>query len=439
MMGFYKLNEGKMRIAVIGIGYVGAVTSACLCESGHDVVAVDNTPLKVKAIQGGKSPIFEKDLSPLIQKHVKKGTLSATDNIQDAIRQTDISLICVGTPSREDGSLDLKYVQQVCEIIGVALKDIGHKHTVVLRSTMLPGSAENECLPILEKASGKKVGLDFGFGNNPEFLREGTAIYDYFTPPKIVVGAKDDKSAALIMSLYKGIDAPRIQTELNVAEGVKYADNAWHALKIGFANELGNILSDSGVDSHKVMDIFCQDKKLNISKAYLKPGFAFGGSCLPKDVRAIRALGQHIGVQTPLFDSLMTANDNQIERAFERILNLKIKNITLLGLSFKADTDDIRESPLVTLAEKIIKDNLHLKIYDPIVLESYDFDKSQIITTEHFTSEPESVTDLYVIGNHSKKFLDIIERSKNKNAMILDLVRLSAQLEEKEGYHGLCW
>jgi len=279
-----------MHISVIGIGYVGAVTSACLCDSGHNVTAVDMDPIKVKCLQNGQSPIIETNLDTLIAKHTKNGTLKATSNLKEAVLNTDICLICVGTPSREDGSLDLKYVEKVCEEIGTLIKDKDTYHTIVLRSTMVPGSALDLCLPILEKASGMKAGDDFGFGNNPEFLREGSAVYDYYNPPKIVVGAINEKSADAIMKLYEGIDAPRVITDINVAEGVKYADNAWHAMKVGFANEIGNILSDSGVDSHKVMDIFCLDTKLNISKAYLKPGFAFGGSCLPKDVRAIREL-----------------------------------------------------------------------------------------------------------------------------------------------------
>jgi GDP-mannose 6-dehydrogenase len=425
-----------MRINVIGIGYVGAVTSACLCKSGHHVTAVDTSADKVNAINNGRPPIIEKDLAPLIKNFVDQGQLKATNNIFDAIKNSDISLICVGTPSKEDGSLDLKYVRDVCEDIGNALKNIETFHTVVLRSTMLPNSAKSICLPIIENASGKKAGIDFGFGNNPEFLREGSAIEDYFNPPKIVVGANDQKSAEIIMSLYEGIEAPRIQTEIKIAEGVKYADNAWHAMKIGFANEIGNILSDNGVDSHKVMDIFCQDRKLNISSAYLKPGFAFGGSCLPKDVRAIRALGVNMGVSTPLFDSLMTANDNQIMRAFNKIKAQKVKNITLLGLSFKAGTDDVRESPLVTLAEKLINEGLNVTIFDPNVIYTYNFERSNIIKPQHFVKKVSNNSDLYVIGNNSAAFIDII---KDINAPILDLVRLHPDIEQQEGYSGICW
>lgn len=439
-----------MKISIFGIGYVGAVTSACLCDSGHHVIAVDKDPVKVQCLQDGRSPIIEKDLDTLIAKYTEKGTLKATLDIKEAVAQTDISLICVGTPSKEDGSLDLSYIETVCREIGEILKNTDNFHTVVLRSTMLPGSAIETCLPILESASGKKAGVDFGFGNNPEFLREGSAVYDYYNPPKIVVGANDEKSADIIMSLYDGIEAPRIKTDIKVAEGVKYADNAWHAMKIGFANEIGNILSDCGVDSHKVMDIFCMDEKLNISKAYLKPGFAFGGSCLPKDVRAIRAKGKEHGLETPLFDSLLTANDNQVERALQMIKKSGAKNIAMLGLSFKAGTDDLRESPLVTLADYLIDSGFKIKIYDPNVYQAskteganqtYINDTIQHIS-KNLVKEIEDLktdTEFYVIGNHGENFSDIIQSISDESVPVLDLVRIDEKIEKRSGYHGICW
>jgi GDP-mannose 6-dehydrogenase len=425
-----------MKIAVIGIGYVGAVTSACLCQSGHDVTAIDIDITKIDAINAGHSPITEKNLTPLIQKYVTNNKLRASSDIQRAIQNTDISLICVGTPSNQDGSLNLEYVKDVCKKIGSALSESHNFHTIVFRSTMLPGSAEEVCLPLIEKYSGKKLGKDFGFGFNPEFLREGTAIEDYFNPPKIVVGAQDKKSTEIIMSLYDGIKAPRIATEIKIAEGVKYADNVWHALKIGFANEMGNILSEQGIDSHKVIDIFCQDKKLNISTAYLKPGFAYGGSCLPKDLRAIRALGNNLGLKTPIFDALNTANDHQIERAYQKIKQLAPKNILLLGLSFKADTDDTRESPLLSLSEKIIKGEFNLKIHDPLVENL----KTDFLNDQYFTKTVDpSQYDLIIIGNKSASFKSIIEQAQKQKIKVVDLVRLSPEIENKEGYYGLCW
>lgn len=439
-----------MRISVFGIGYVGAVTSACLCDSGHQVIAVDKDSVKVQCLQEGLSPIIEKDLPEFIEKYTKDGSLKATEDIKEAIEQSDISLICVGTPSRKDGSLDLGYVETVCQEIGESIKDKDSFHTVVLRSTMVPGSALKTCLPILEKASGKKAGIDFGFGNNPEFLRESTAIFDYNNPPKIVVGANDEKSAEIIMSLYEGIEAPRIITTVDVAEGVKYADNAWHAMKVGFANEIGNILSDCGVDSHKVMDIFCQDTKLNISKAYLKPGFAFGGSCLPKDVRAIQAKGKEIGLETPIFDSLMIANDNQVKRALEKIKSSGKNSIVMLGLSFKAGTDDLRESPLVTLADQLLKSGYTLKIFDPNVFEAKNKKgaNQKYITeaiphiSECLVENPKDLmqdSEYFIIGNNGEKFSDIIKSIKDENTLVLDLVRIDPELEKRQGYHGICW
>ena len=439
-----------MRISVIGIGYVGAVTSACLCKDGHSVIALDNTPSKVTLLNQGMSPIIEKGLAENIKKHVDSGALKATTNVKEAIQETDITLICVGTPSRENGSLDLSYIQKVCQDIGEILKNKDDFHVVVLRSTMLPGSAEDICQPILESASRKKAGIDFGFGNNPEFLREGSAIYDYFNPPKIVVGANDLKSSETIMALYEGIEAPRITTEIKIAEGVKYADNAWHAMKIGFANEVGNIMDVCGVDSHKVMDIFCQDQKLNISKAYLKPGFAFGGSCLPKDVRALRSKADELTLDTPLFDALLTANDNQVERAFNKIKARGKKNIVLLGLSFKAGTDDLRESPLVTLADQLINNGYKIKIYDPNV-----FAAQQVESPTHFylkdsiphiaerlietTEDALQDAELFIIGNNDPQFLNVIADDKDETIEILDLVRISPEIEKRKGYNGICW
>lgn len=439
-----------MRISVFGIGYVGAVTSACLTKDGHSVLAVDKDPIKVQCLKEGRSPIIEKDLDTYLGQASKAGTLNATLDAREAVENTDISLICVGTPSHKDGSLNLRYVEDVCREIGEILKDKEGFHTVVLRSTMVPGSAHNICKPILEKASGKKAGVDFGFGNNPEFLRESTAIYDYYNPPKIVVGADDEKSADTIMSLYDGIEAPRIKTDIGVAEGVKYADNAWHAMKVGFANEIGNIFKDSGIDSHEIMNIFCQDKKLNISRAYLMPGFAFGGSCLPKDVRAIRSTAHAKGLETPIFDALMRANDNQIERAYKMIEAAGKKNIGMLGLSFKSGTDDLRESPLVTLANKLVENGYTINVYDPNVLKASRTEganqtyinegipqiSSRLVETPE---ELKSSSDLFIIGNNGEDFAEILSSLEDDATPIIDLVRLNKDLERRSGYDGICW
>jgi len=438
-----------MRISVFGIGYVGAVTSACLAQSGHNVIAIDIDPIKVERINKGLSPIREKDIEAIISKMVLQGRLKATIDIADAVKNSEISLICVGTPSLKDGSLNLSYVEQVCADIAKEIKLKDEYHTIVLRSTMVPGSAENFIVPILEKISGKKAGEGFGFGNNPEFLREGTAIYDYYNPPKIVIGAINELSAKKIMNLYEGIEAPRIIAEISVAEGVKYADNVWHAAKISFANEIGNILKSFGVDSHKVMDIFCQDKKLNISAAYMKPGFAFGGSCLPKDIRAISASAKSMGIKTPVLSSFLEANSGQIDLAYNMVKDFDCKNICLLGLSFKAGTDDLRESPLVILAEKLLKNGFNLKIYDKNVYDSKKIagqskkyiEESIPHISECLIENPQQLADnveLFIIGNPDKDFIPILEALHDKIS-ILDLVRINKNLEKRENYKGLCW
>jgi len=439
-----------MRISIFGLGYVGAVAGACLADSGHEVIAVDVDPVKIRCIQEGRSPIVEPGLEDSIAKNVESGRLRATEDFEDAVQNSDLSLICVGTPSNPDGSLKFDYVEQACRHIGVALKNKETFHSVVLRSTVVPGAAYNIAIPTLEKESGKKSGRDFGFGNNPEFLRESTAIYDYFNPPKIVIGALDNRTAAMISKMYDGIVAPQIITDIEVAEAVKYADNAWHALKVGFANEIGNIFKEHGVDSHKVMDIFCLDTKLNISKAYLKPGFAFGGSCLPKDVRAIRASAKAQGVKTPIFDSLLEANEEQIRRAHSMVLKSGKKKIGLMGLAFKANSDDLRESPLVMLADRLLSDGFELAIYDPCVYKAANMQGSnhQYIheSIPHISrclvgtaDELLNQSEVFFIGHHCDYFGYILTRAID-NSEIIDLVRLkNAAGEGRRGYAGICW
>lgn len=438
-----------MKISVFGIGYVGAVASACLVETGHEVVACDVSEVKVKCIQEGRSPIVENGLPELIAKGVASGRLTATTDCRKAVEDTDMSLICVGTPSRADGSLNLDYVVALCEQIGDVLKDKKGFHIVVNRSTVVPGTIMNVIRPALEKTSGKKAGVDFGLGNNPEFLRESTAVEDYFHPTQIVVGATDEKSANAIMSIYDGIEATRVICEVTVAEGVKYVSNAWRANKVTFGNEMGNILKEHGVDSHKVMNIFFNDK-INLGKQFLLPGFAFGGSCLPKDVRAIRASANDKGLKTPLFDSLLTANELQVKRGFALIQQTGRKKVGLLGISFKPGTDDLRESPLVTLANMILDAGLELAIHDPCVWEATQFEgaNKKYITEEipHIAkclvenpSDFIKQADVFVIGNGTKSFASILEQA-DTTAPIIDLVRLGAPaLETRASYAGICW
>lgn len=440
-----------MRVSIFGLGYVGMVAGACIADSGHDVIAVDTDIVKVKCIQDGRSPIVEPGLAEMIAKNVAAGRLKATLSCEEAVMNSDMSMICVGTPSNADGSLNLDYVQAVCAQIGASLAKKDGFHSVVLRSTVVPGTARDVAIPALEKASGKKVGVGFGFGNNPEFLREGSAIDDYFNPPKIVIGALDEQTSKAVSEIYKGIEAPLVMTEIEVSEGVKYADNAWHAMKVGFANELGNILKELGVDSHKVMDIFCLDTKLNISKAYLKPGFAFGGSCLPKDVRAIRASAKAKGLNTPIFDALLSANEEQVRRGYDMIVKSGKKKIGMMGLAFKAGTDDLRESPLVTLADMLVRNGFELAIYDPAVFAAANMEgTNQKYIREgipHISAclvaHPDELTDrseLFIIGHHGEDFSKILLSKSNDNIEVIDLVRLKdGAIEERAAYQGVCW
>jgi GDP-mannose 6-dehydrogenase len=426
------------------------VAAACMVEGGHEVVAIDTEAVKVDCINEGRSPIVEPQLAEMIKKGQASGKLRGTMSIEDAVMNSEVSLICVPTPSNPDGSLKLDYIQTACRQIGEILKNKKEFHVVCLRSTCVPGTGRNIAIPALEAASGKKEGVDFGFCNNPEFLRESTAVWDYYHPPKIVVGADNEKTAQMVMNIYDGIEAPRVITDVAISEGVKYADNAWHAMKVGFANELGNILKELGVDSHKVMDIFFKDTKLNISKAYLLPGFAFGGSCLPKDVRAIRASGKAKGLNTPIFDALLNANEEQVRRAVDMIKATGKKNIALMGLAFKAGTDDLRESPLVTLADILIKDGYNLKIYDPSVYQAKNMHGANRKYIEEgiphiskcLVEKPEDVllgADIVIIGNGDNNYAAILAGA-NDNVEILDLVRLKDNaLEGRKNYTGICW
>lgn len=437
-----------MKISVFGIGYVGAVTSACLAESGHEVIAVDPSEVKVRCLQEGRSPIVEKGLDALIKKGVASGRLKATGNYREAVMNTDISLVCVGTPSRKDDSLDLSYVDAVCREIGQVLKDKKDYHVVVLRSTIVPGTLRNVVIPLLEETSGKKAGTDFGVGNNPEFLREGTAIEDYWHPTQIVVGANDAKTGETIMALYEGLEAPRTITDVSVAEGVKYVSNAWRANKISFANEVGNILKRHNVDSHMVMKIIFEDRKINMGPSFLLPGYAFGGSCLPKDVRALRASANDKGLETPVFDSLLAANNLQIVHAFDMVLKTGKTHVGLLGLSFKPGTDDLRESPLVELAKLLLRNDFKLKIFDPCVNQARCMNGANREYIEKgipdvaacLVDDPRDLleaSETFVIGNGTEDFHDIIANIP-ADAPIVDLVR-HAPAEKRAAYAGICW
>jgi len=353
-----------MRIAVFGLGYVGAVSIACLARDGHSVVGVDSNPVKIDFLSRGQSPIVEPGLEELIAAAVKTGRLTAHADHTRAVAHAELMFVCVGTPGQANGSLDLTHVRRIAQQIGEQLRGSTGYKVVVIRSTLLPGSMHSVVIPTLEQASGRKAGEDFGVCINPEFLREGSAIYDYDHPPKTVIGASDERAAGMLRELYAALQAPLIVTDLRTAEMVKYVDNSWHALKVTFANEVGRLCKAMGVDGRLAMRLFCLDTKLNLSQAYLRPGFAFGGSCLPKDVRALTYQGRLLDVDTPVLSAILASNQLHIAQALAMIRATGSRRIGLLGLSFKAGTDDLRESPLVTLAELLIGKGYELAIYD---------------------------------------------------------------------------
>jgi GDP-mannose 6-dehydrogenase len=437
-----------VNVAIIGLGYVGAVSAGCLASLGHKVTGVDLVQTKIDLINQGRSPIIEKEIGSIIEKAVQEGNLQATTKVMEALEDSEVSFICVGTPSQLNGNLDLKYVRRVCEEIGIALKNKPEWHVVVLRSTVLPGSMRSVVIPTLEEFSGKIAGKDFGVCNNPEFLREGSAVYDFFNPPKTVIGETEPKSGDLLAQFYQEIKAPLIRTGLEVAEMVKYIDNTWHALKIGFANEIGNICKALGIDSHEVMDIFCQDEKLNISRSYLKPGFAFGGSCLPKDLRALTYKAKSNDLEVPILNAILPSNDLQISKGFRMITEKGSKKVGILGFSFKAGTDDLRESPLIEIIEGLIGKGYDLILYDrnvnlaSLVGANRDFilnriphiSKLMVPSMEDVLQRAETI----VIGNADPEFNSVMDRLR-PGQNIVDLVRISSAISGEDSYEGICW
>ena len=436
-----------MKLSVFGLGYVGCVAAACLADAGHDVVGVDVNPTKVEIINSGTSPIIEDGISELIAKVVSSGRLSATTDSARAIRDSDISLVCVGTPSNQNGSLHLRHVEQVCSEIGAAMKDKNERHIVVIRSTMLPGTVENTVVPVLEETSGKKAIKDFGICINPEFLREGSSLKDYHAPPFTLIGADDEQTTSAVQSLYADIKAPVFVTSLKTAEMVKYVCNCFHALKVTFANEVGNICKALQIDSHEVMQVFCQDTKLNLSPYYLKPGFAFGGSCLPKDLRAINYKAKELDVDVPVLSAILPSNRLQIERAIEMVVRSGKKRVGVLGFSFKAGTDDLRESPIVTLIETLIGKGFELAIYDrhvsvaKLVGANKEYIEREIPhISKLMRSDIDGVlhdSDVVIIGNQAEEFRGVAERLRDGQQLI-DLVRLYDRTSN-DNYQGICW
>jgi len=437
-----------LKISIFGLGYVGTVSAGCLARDGHEVIGVDPVRTKVDLINAGQSPIIEVDISEIIAAEVKSGHLRATDDQDEAIRHTELSFVCVGTPSQTNGNLDLTFIRRVCELIGKALKNKPTRHTIVIRSTILPGTMHGVVIPTLEEYSGKKAGDGFGICNNPEFLREGSAVKDFNFPPKTVIGEFDASSGDLLASLYAKLDAPLIRTDLETAEMVKYVDNSWHALKIGFANEIGNLCKSLSVDSHAVMNIFCQDKKLNISPAYLSPGFAFGGSCLPKDLRALAYKARMHDLELPILNGILPSNESQIAKGLRLITEKEHKRIGILGFSFKAGTDDLRESPMIEVIERLIGKGYDLRIFDKnvnlakLVGANRDFILNHIPHISRLmVGGIDAVLDhaqTVVIGNNDPDFRGVPDRLRDGQRLV-DFVRITNRRSENGKYDGICW
>ena len=436
-------------ISVFGLGYVGVVSSACLADHGHKIIGVDVNSIKVDMINQGHSPIIEEGLSELIQDGVSNGRIQATVDAVQAIRCSDISIICVGTPSQPNGSLDLTYIKRVSEEIGEGLAAKQDYHLIIARSTMLPGSTEEVVIPILEYASGKRAGRDFGVCFNPEFLREGSSIKDFYHPPYTIIGSDSQTVINAVYQLYEMLDAKLIAVPIKVAEMIKYASNAFHALKVTFANEVGNICRQQNIDSHQVMDVFCQDTKLNISPAYLKPGFAFGGSCLPKDVRALLYQARQFDLNSPVLEAIIPSNCYQIDLAYQMVQQTGRKRVGILGFSFKEGTDDLRESPMVELIERLIGKGYQVKVYDRNVsLANLHGANRAYIEQEipHIASLMCSTIDdllvdreVIVVGNRASEFRTVAAQLRPEQT-IIDLVRILEDTHHLNGtYQGICW
>lgn len=426
------------KISVFGLGYVGVVTAACFAKEGHQVIGIDISKDKVDLLNNGKSPIVEEQIEDLISLAVNSGKLKCYTDSLIAIEQTDIIFICVGTPSAKNGSLNTSYIKNVCLDIGSKLSEIDKKPLVVVRSTLLPGSIEKVVIPSLEEASGKSINQIAKVLFHPEFLREGSSVYDFNFPPKIVVGESENGGGKELLELYENIEAPRFVVDYKIAEMVKYCDNMFHALKVTFGNEVGQFCKAFGIDSHEVMNIFISDEKLNISNKYLRPGYAFGGSCLPKDLRAFNYLANTYDTKTPMLDSILLSNKMLIEDIADKIINLKIRKIGFYGLSFKKGTDDLRESPLVTLVEILLGKGVEVLVFDDFVNLAKLIGGNKSYVNAHLPHisnllvkdiEMIEKNDLIVLGHQPPKVL--LEKWKNQNKNLFDLNHPGGPLDQK--------
>lgn len=437
-------------ISVFGLGYVGSVSAACLAHMGHQVTGVDVSPAKVEMLNRGQSPIIEAGMSDLVGEGLAAGKLRATSHAAEAVRESDISFICVGTPSLRNGKLDLTHIEKVASEIGEALQDKRGPHLVVLRSTVLPGTTESILISILEKKSGRHYGTDLTVAYNPEFMREGSAVADFLNPPYTILGAVDSQHLLLLRELYAGIPAPVFETNIAVSEMVKYVSNLFHAVKVGFANEIGTLCKFLAVDSQVVTDIFLSDQKLNISSAYLAPGFAFGGSCLPKDLRAITYRAKELDLSLPLLESLTPSNAEHINRAVEAVLRTNLKKIAMLGLSFKAGTDDLRESPQVQLIKRLLGEGCQVRIWDRDVslgrlagsnrqyIEEVIPHIGSLLSTD--LEGTVRSAEVVIIGTKAAMKKEL-ENLLNPEQIVIDLVNLdkSRRVDAHGKYEGICW
>jgi len=436
-----------MNISIFGLGYVGCVSLGCLARNGHKITGVDVSEVKVRQINSGLPTIIEKDIDIIIQEEHLKGSISATTDYEKAVRETEISIIAVGTPSTSNGHLNLNYIFKVVENIADAIKNKQEFHTIAIRSTVLPGTAQ-KCADIIERVSGKKKDIDFSVVSNPEFLREGTAVQDYFNPPLTLIGASNKMAAEKVASLYRQLPAKLVITELEVAEIMKYVNNTFHALKISFANEIGNICSALKIDSHKVMEIFCMDQVLNISPYYLKPGFAYGGSCLPKDLKGLQTLAHDLYIDVPLVQSVDKTNQLQISRAVEMILESGKSKLAFLGLSFKQGTDDLRNSPAVAVIETIIGKGYEVEIFDKNVQLSKLTGTNKEYIDKHIphlsrlmVNDMNKLIDeaeVLVVNTREKEYVDALLETES-TAIIIDMVRLPEPVRKRKGYIGINW
>jgi len=436
-------------IQIFGLGYVGSVTAACLAENGHFVVGIDIKREKVEAINEGKSPVFEKGLNELMKEVVSGGKLKATVSVKEAIENSEISLICVGTPSNLDGSIDLEHIKRVCSDIGRALKTKNKFHVVVIRSTIMPGTTEGILIPILEKESRKKVYEDIGVCVNPEFMREGQAIYDFYNPERIVIGANDKYSGDLVEKIYSSINAPVVRVDIKTAELIKYVDNTFHGMKVAFANEIGTVCKKLGIDGREVMSIFCMDRKLNLSPYYFTPGFAFGGSCIPKDLRAVLHKTKELEIDCPLIGAILDSNQRHVDRAVALIMQQNKKKIGIFGLTFKSGTGDTRESPTFPMITKLLEKGYlklfekgyEIRIYDPTANASEIEDIlphiAPLINLSFKAVVNES--EVLVITKNEELFKQI-PAHMNKDQILIDLAGAIDQQDVKKGeYIGICW